>query len=100
MRARFMKSLVLALAQAAWAFGVVKCHRLRAKGKLATHLAEQACEMGAYRKFDKVTERQIGCPECVVDNLGPIRNTSESELDAANGLVYCACPSGAFLGGR
>ena len=72
---------------------IAKCHALRASGKLATDAAEETCEGAALTKFG--TTKTVGCDTCTV--LATLGAFVETTVDAANGLVYCKSPSGAFL---
>ena len=73
--------------------GIIKCHAGRATGKYADDSAEDACEATAITKFEKT--KTTTCDPCT--NLPSLASFVESTTDGANGLVYCASPSGAFL---
>ena len=86
---------------------IFKCHDSRAAGKLANDTAEDACESAndgksCLAKYFSATTKSIGkggCPACLAGNVATIATTAETVLDASNGLVYCASPSGAFVDG-
>ncbi len=74
---------------------VIKCRRLRARGKLTD--AEQAtCEANAATEFDVKIASQSGCPSCLDAAL--IKSTFQGIVDTQTELAFCASsPSGAFL---
>src|SRR5256885_21828 len=78
---------------------ILGCHKKRAKGSLADETAEDECEKGATTKscLGKYTTAtgKLTCPPCL-DKAG-LFAFAESNVDAVNGSVYCASPSGAFL---
>jgi hypothetical protein len=86
---------------------IQKCHDSRAKGKLSNDTDENECESAndgksCFAKFFKATTNTIGkggCPSCILANVSTIATSAETVLDGANGLVWCASPSGAFLDG-
>ncbi|MBI3768803.1 MAG: hypothetical protein HY271_09970 [Deltaproteobacteria bacterium] len=82
----------VAKAAATLVAGITKCHVGRARGKL-TDVAEQVCKTTALNRFE--TTNIAGCDSCT--NLGSVGSFVESSVDAANSLVYCASPNGAFL---
>lgn len=73
---------------------IIKCHTLRASGKLADSAAEEGCESAAIAKFTAKT-KITGCDPCVT--LGNVSSRTESAVDAGNGLAYCQSPSSAFV---
>jgi hypothetical protein len=86
---------------------IQKCHDSRAKLKFADDTAEDACESAndgksCFAKYFKVVTAAIGkggCPACAIANSQTIPGLAESVLDAQNGMVWCASPSGAFVDG-
>jgi hypothetical protein len=86
---------------------IFKCHDSRASGKLASDTDEDACENANNGKsclakyFSSVTKAlsKGGCAACTASGANGIGTLAESLLDANNGTVYCASPSGAFLDG-
>jgi hypothetical protein len=84
---------------------IFKCHDKRAVGKLADDTAEDACEKANDGKsclakyFTEVTKAlsKGHCPACLVSGANGVGMLAESLLDANNGQVYCASPSGAFV---
>jgi hypothetical protein len=78
---------------------IIKCHKKRADGKLTDDTAEDDCEAGAAgssckSKYDKKTAK-LTCDPCL--DKAALYTFIESNVDAVNGSVYCASPSGAFL---
>jgi hypothetical protein len=80
---------------------ILKCHALRASGKLADDTAEYACE--ANNAGQSCLEKFMGmgaalgssCPSCldvnsVAGNVGLLGVLSESLIDEDNGLIYCS----------
>jgi hypothetical protein len=83
---------------------VVKCHESRASGKLATPADEETCEdlgtsgkNGCLAKYNNTVSKLKDCPSC--SNPAGNASLAESLLDANNGTVWCASPSGAFIDG-
>jgi hypothetical protein len=86
---------------------IIKCHRDRAKLKLADDTAEDNCEAGdpkksCFAKYHKTADGILKkpCPSCL-NGTGQIAlfNNVELLVDNTNGQVYCASPSGAFVDG-
>ena len=82
---------------------IMKCHASRASGKLADDTAEDSCEKtlagkSCTAKFAASIAKLSGCPSCINGTtMGGLAAFAESILDASNGMVYCASPSGAFV---
>jgi hypothetical protein len=78
--------------------GLGKRPALFAAGKLADAHAEEDCEGGALGNFFHRTNT-AGCDPCTnrPGFRGGLSLLVEEKLDAANSLVYCASPSGAFV---
>jgi hypothetical protein len=83
---------------------VLKCHAARANQKLADDTAEDVCEThngtsGCGDKYDvALANINKKCPgSCTTTNGVGLKGLAEGILDAENGMVYCASPSGAFL---
>jgi hypothetical protein len=84
---------------------IFKCHDSRASGKLADDTAEDACEKGLTGKkpscaaaFANSIAKLKGCPPCINGSaMASLASAAEAILDADNGMVYCASPSGAFV---
>ena len=93
------------------AIKVVKCIKLVCHRKLADSLAnrdqsfnEPDCRRtdvlnSCLARFKAANEKLIGCPICIDEETErqAVFDLLESELDASNGLAYCASPGGAFL---
>ena len=82
---------------------ILKCHASRASGKLADDTAEDSCEKtlvgkSCTAKFAATIAKLSGCPSCINGtSMAGVAAFAESILDASNGMVYCASPSGAFV---
>ena len=82
---------------------IMKCHASRASGKLADDTAEDSCEKtlagkSCTAKFAASIAKLSGCPSCINGtSMAGVAAFAESILDASNGMVYCASPSGAFV---
>jgi len=79
-----------------------ECHARRFSGQLADETAEEACERGATNSctaaFATAIARLKDCPDCINDmSMAAVAAIAEGVLDAENGQVYCASPSGAFV---
>jgi hypothetical protein len=91
-----------------------KCHATFAKNVLKNKLdptdpgnTDEICEgdgdssnpKGAVEAFQACMAKLAakGLPACVTSNIPAILATTQTQLDGANGLVYCASPSGAFV---
>jgi hypothetical protein len=67
----------------------------------ATH--EEECETtddskSCRAKFVEAISKVKQCPACInATNMATLETTAEAALDANNGAVYCASPSGAFV---
>jgi hypothetical protein len=57
---------------------------------------EDACEEAAARRYDATIARLHGCPACLQPTA--LKTQLRLNADAAAGIIYCASPSGAFLG--
>ncbi|HLK10540.1 MAG TPA: hypothetical protein VKW76_04115 [Candidatus Binatia bacterium] len=92
--------------------GWEKCHATFAKGVLGGKLqtndpgnTDEICEgdgdnsnpKGAIEQFNACLGKLTGVPACVTANVPSILGLTKTQLDGANGLVYCASPSGAFV---
>jgi hypothetical protein len=89
----------------------IKCHAAFAKGVLKNQLdpnipTDEICEgdgsssnpKSAVAAF-KLCLQKLGpsLPGCVTTNVPAILAATQTNLDSANGLLYCASPSGAFV---
>jgi hypothetical protein len=84
---------------------ITKCHKGRASGKFANDTEEDACESGATPssckgKWDTAMGK-LNCASVPCLDTGGERDALftfiEGQVDTANGVVYCASPSGAFI---
>src|SRR5438034_855120 len=57
---------------------------------------EQACGDAAERKYDRTIAKLTGCPNCL--DATALKTQIGTNADVGNGLIYCASPSGAFVG--
>jgi hypothetical protein len=73
---------------------IVKCHTLRAHGKITDEAGEETCENTAISKFTSKT-KTTGCDGCVT--LANVSSRTHSAVDSGNGLAYCQSPSSAFV---
>lgn len=65
---------------------IIKCHIARAAGKLVDDAAEDACEAKAKASYAKTkTDGCTGCTQTLIASGDSV----ETQLDAANALVYC-----------
>jgi hypothetical protein len=92
----------------------IKCHGTFAKNVLKNKVdpadpnnTDEICEgdgdtsnpKGAVEAFNACLAKlqPKGLPPCVMANVPAILNATKTNLDGANGLLYCASPSGAFV---
>jgi len=61
-----------------------------------TSFDEEGCEDAAERKYDRTIAKLTGCPNCLDPTA--LKTQIRTNADVGNGLIYCASPSGAFLG--
>jgi hypothetical protein len=84
---------------------ITKCHKSRASLKFANDTEEDACESGATEssckgKWDKAMGHLDCSTVSCLDTAGErdaLFAFVEEQVDTANGIVYCASPSGAFI---
>ena len=79
---------------------ITRCHMKYAAARLNGKLFdEEDCEGTARAKLDNaVAHLPKGCPTCLAGLLTTLPALTEDDVDAANGSIYCASPSGAFVG--
>src|SRR5579884_1202702 len=92
----------------------IKCHGTFAKNVLGNKVdpadpnnTDDICEgdgdssnpKGAVEAFNACLAKlqPKGLPSCVTANVPAILNATKTNLDGANGLLFCASPSGAFV---
>jgi hypothetical protein len=92
----------------------IKCHGTFAKNVLKNKVdpadpnnTDEICEgdgdnsnpKGAVEAFNACLQKlqAKGLPPCVMNNVPNILAATKTNLDGANGLLYCASPSGAFV---
>ena len=82
---------------------IFKCHDSRGAGKLEDATHEEECETtddskSCRAKFIEAIGKLKECPACInATSMAGLEATAEAALDASNGMVYCASPSGAFV---
>ncbi len=59
---------------------------------------EASCRVAAARRYDEATAGLVSCPSCLDANTRVLREQIRTNVETARRLVYCASPSGAFLG--
>jgi hypothetical protein len=75
---------------------LIRCHVNAANVALrGGAFDDEGCEAEAERRYDAANATLTGCPLC----LDAVRMGTQlrASHDAANGLIYCASPSGGFL---
>jgi hypothetical protein len=73
------------------ASGIMRCHTKTAAARFKDQpFDEEACEHAAAAHFDTTVGNLKSCPACVVQNAAAVRDAIESQLDGANGAIYCA----------
>jgi hypothetical protein len=90
---------------------IMKCHSDRALGKIINEGIEDECEHegvdGRHNGCQAKYENQVFtiitkgmCPPCLLGTAQPdLAISTESQVDANNGSIYCASPGNAFIDG-
>ena len=76
---------------------IIACHMRAADAAFGqTSFDEDGCEDAAERNYDRVIAKLTGCPSCLDPTA--LETQIRTNADVGNGLIYCASPSGAFVG--
>ena len=76
---------------------IIACHIKAADAAFRrTSFDEEGCEDAAERKYDRTIAKLTGCPNCL--DATALKTQIGTNADVGNGLIYCASPSGAFVG--